>query len=161
MPQQSKGARINVRQAVLTDVSPLAPLFDAYRQFHGRESDEYQAHEFLLARFNHGESVVLVAEGESGLLGFVQLYPSFSSISLARTLVLNDVYVVPSARRQGVAGALLRAATTYARRVRASRITLSTLIDNVAAQRLYREHGWLPDEQYKVFHKVIVEASGK
>lgn len=160
MQARSKSA-VTVRQAVLADVSPLAPLFDAYRQFHGRESDEYQAYEFLLERFNHGESVILVAENKTGLRGFVQLYPSFSSISLARTLILNDLYVIPAARRQGVASALLRAATAYARRVRASRITLSTLVDNEAAQHLYREHGWLPDEQYKVFHKVIVEASGK
>src|SRR5262245_4730079 len=52
---------ILIRQAVLSDIEALAPLLDQYRQFYGRESDLQAAREFLLARFNHGESVLFIA----------------------------------------------------------------------------------------------------
>jgi hypothetical protein len=51
---------ILIRQAVLSDVEALAPLLDQYRQFYGRESDLQAAREFLLERFNHGESVLFI-----------------------------------------------------------------------------------------------------
>ena len=85
-----------VRQAVLADLAVLAPLFDGYRQFYGRASDPAAAEAFLRARFDHGESVLFLATDDSGRpLGFTQLYPSFSSVSLARVFILNDLFVVP------------------------------------------------------------------
>ena len=43
---------ISIRQAVLTDLDALAPLFDRYRQFQGRASDLAAARTFLRARFD-------------------------------------------------------------------------------------------------------------
>lgn len=82
-------SNITVRQAVLSDLEALVPLFDGYRQFYGRASDLSAAHEFLPARFNHGESVLFIAHEDNTPVGFTQLYPSFSSVSLARVFVLN------------------------------------------------------------------------
>ena len=47
-------------------------------------------------------------------LGFMQLYPSFSSVSLKRLWVLNDLFVRPSVRRGGVARRLLERARAWA-----------------------------------------------
>jgi len=93
---------ILIRQAVLSDVEALAPLLDQYRQFYGRESDLQAAREFLLARFDHGESVLFIAYEAGTPAGFVQLYPSFSSASLARTFILNDLFVIENCRRKKV-----------------------------------------------------------
>ena len=43
---------------------------------------------------------VAVADGTG--VGFVQLYPTFTSIGAKRAWVLNDLFVVPEARRRGV-----------------------------------------------------------
>jgi hypothetical protein len=94
---------ITVRQAVLSDLEALAPLFDSYRQFYGRASDLSAATAFLSARFNHNESVLFIAHEGDKTVGFTQLYPSFSSVSMARILVLNDLFVDEHARRKGVA----------------------------------------------------------
>jgi len=72
---------ITVRQASLTDLEALVPLFDRYRQFYGRASDLAAAREFLRARFDRGESVLFIAHEGSFPVGFTQLYPSFSSVS--------------------------------------------------------------------------------
>ena len=85
-------------------------------------------------------------------MGFTQLYPSFSSVSLARTFILNDLFVVPSHRRSGVGSELLRAAVEHARALGAVRVTLNTDIQNTAAQATYEARGWKRDREYFVYH---------
>jgi len=119
---------ITIRQAVLADLDAVTLLFDAYRQFYGQASDEAAAKIFLQARFEHGQSVVLLAESQGQAVGFTQLYPSFSSVSMARVLVLNDLFVAPTARRLGVGEALLTAAADHARQLDAVRLSLSALV---------------------------------
>jgi len=132
-----------VRQATIFDVDVVAPLFDAYRQFYRRPPDLALARKFLLERFQHNESIVFVAIGDDdAALGFVQLFPSFSSGAAARILILNDLFVVPSARRAGVGRLLLRAAVDFAKAVGAVRLTLSTELTNTSAQALYEAEGW-------------------
>lgn len=142
---------IIVRQAVLADIDALVPLFDGYRQFYGRASDEAAAREFLRARFEHGESVLFIACEGDAAIGFTQLYPSFSSVSLARIFVLNDLFVVETARRHGVAARLIGAATAFAQTTGAVRLTLSTATTNRTAQSLYQSLGWQRDEQFLVY----------
>jgi ribosomal protein S18 acetylase RimI-like enzyme len=146
---------ITIRQAVASDIDALAPLFDSYRQFYGRESDIRAAREFLLARFNHGESAVFIAHDANVPIGFAQLYPSFSSVSLARTFVLNDLFVHESSRRKGVASLLLAAAVEFGKSSAAARLSLSTAISNDTAQALYQSAGWRRDEQFFVYHYAI------
>jgi ribosomal protein S18 acetylase RimI-like enzyme len=146
---------ITVRQAVLSDVEGLVPLFDCYRQFYGRPSDGPAVKEFLLARFNHGESVLFIAHEKGVPVGFTQLYPSFSSVSLARIYVLNDLFVHEQARRKGVASKLMSAAIEYARSLGAVRVSLSTATTNETAQILYQLAGWKRDEQFISYNFAI------
>jgi len=146
---------ITVRQAVLSDIEALVPLFDGYRQFYGRTSDLGAAREFLLARFNYGESVLFIAHESNVPIGFAQLYPSFSSAALARTFVLNDIFVSEHVRRKGVGSLLLAAAIEFAESVGAVRLSLSTATTNETAQRLYQSSGWQRDEQFLVYHYAI------
>jgi len=146
---------INVRQAALADLDAVVPLFDGYRQFYGKSSDHAAARSFLLERFNHGESVVFIAECAETPVGFTQLYPSFSSASLARVFILNDLFVQEEARRSGAASALLKAAASYARTMGAVRLSLNTEISNEAAQRLYEARGWKRDHQFHTYHQAL------
>ena len=143
---------VSVRRAVLSDLEVLTPLFDGYRQFYGRAPDLPAAESFLRARFDHSESVVFLAHAEAAPVGFTQLYPSFSSVSLARTFILNDLFVVASHRRTGVGSELLRAAVEHARSLGAVRVTLNTDIQNSAAQATYEAGGWKRDREYFAYH---------
>jgi GNAT superfamily N-acetyltransferase len=92
---------------------------------------------------------VLVARSESGeASGFVQLFPSFSSVRAAPIYILNDLFVLPSARRAGIGARLLNAAAEHARASGAVRLKLSTAISNTPAQRLYEALGWKRDEEF-------------
>lgn len=145
-------SNVTVRQAILADLEGLVPLFDGYRQFYGKASDLPAAHAFLLSRFNHGESVLFIAYKDDVPVGFTQLYPSFSSVSLARVFILNDLFVHEQARRAGAASKLLIAATAYAESTGAVRLTLNTEIKNEAAQSLYQAAGWQRDKQFYAYH---------
>ena len=136
-----------IRRATLDDLNQLAPLFDAYRQFYGQHSEPIVARQFLNDRLTRNESIVLVAEtGGGAAIGFVQLYPTFSSILAAPMYVLSDLFVTPEARRRGVGRLLLQSAVEMARATGAVRLELATAITNVSAQRLYESLGWRKDE---------------
>jgi GNAT superfamily N-acetyltransferase len=148
---------IGVRRATSEDIERIAPLFDAYRQFYGQPPALNLAREFLLERFERGESTVLLADDERGrAVGFAQLFPTFSSVALARSFILNDLFVAPEARRLGVARALLRSAVAFGQGQRAVRITLSTHVDNAAAQALYVKAGWALQTDYQVYTSRLV-----
>lgn len=134
--------------ATVADVDGVAPLFDAYRQFYGLAPALELAHGFLRERLSCGESVVLLAEDGGTALGFVQMYPSFSSLAAARTYVLYDLFVDPAARQRGVGRCLMAAAADEARRRGAVSLVLSTAKTNRSAQRLYESLGWVRDEDF-------------
>lgn len=139
----------HILPATIHDLDTLVPLFDGYRQFYGKPSDPARARDFLAERLEHGESQILLARDVPGNgLGFTQLYPLFSSVRMVRTYLLNDLFVASTARRQGVASALLAAAADHARGLGAASLSLSTALDNVPAQALYEAHGWQRDRQF-------------
>jgi ribosomal protein S18 acetylase RimI-like enzyme len=138
-----------VRQATISDLERILPLFDAYRQFYRRPSDMDLARRFLMERFQHNESVIFLAVTEDGsAVGFTQLFPSFSSASAARIFILNDLYVSPQARRQKVGALLLDAAARFGRTRGAVRLTLSTEVTNEPAQALYECAGWKRQREF-------------
>lgn len=144
---------IAVRQAVFADLEGLATLFDQYRQFQGRPGDVAAARAFLRERFDHGDAVAFVAQDGDALVALAQLYPSYSSVSLARVFILNDLFVSARYRRQGIAAKLLAAVETYAWSHGAARVTLNVARDNTVGQALYEAQGWTRDQQYFMFHR--------
>ena len=144
---------IHVREAGSPDLPALGRLFDEYRQFYRLPTDVDRATDYITARLAAGDSVVLVAADESEqLLGFTQLYPTWCSLLAAPVYVLYDLYVLPRARRRGVARALLEAAADRARRDGKLRMTLSTAKTNVNAQALYESLGWARDDEFYVYN---------
>ncbi len=148
-------AQVIVRRAGAEDLDEASWLFDAYRQFYGAASDPAASREFLAARLERDESVVLIAYPEpsasvrcTGAVGFAQLYRSFSSVSLGPVVILNDLFVAPEWRRSGVARRLVDRAATYAAGAGALRLELATQHNNHAALRLYGVLGFIPDSEF-------------
>ena len=146
---------LSIQPATVHDLDLIVPLFDAYRAFYGRPSDLARARAFLAERFAHHESIIFVARDGSGAVGFTQLYPVFSSVSCTRKYLLNDLFVVPAARRGGAGRALLVAAADFARAQGAASLSLSTGVNNAAAQRLYESLGWTRDESFHEYNLVL------
>lgn len=136
---------ISTRQAGLSDLERIAPLFDAYRQFYGQAPDIGAARAFIAERMALLESIIYLAEDATGAaIGFTQLYPSFSSVSARRIWILNDLFVAAQVRGSGVGKALLAAARMHAVSTGAKRLVLSTAVDN-PAQKLYEAQNYQRD----------------
>ena len=146
---------IEITQASPDRLAQLAPLFDAYRQFYGQPADVAGAKRFLAERLERQDSVILLACRVDEAIGFSQLYPSFSSVAMRRVWVLNDLFVDPGARRQGVAERLIRRAIELARSAGACRLTLATGVENLPAQQLYAKQGWSKDEAFAHFNYAL------
>ena len=147
-----------IRQATIHDLEKIAPLFDAYRQFYRQPADVDLALRFLRERFAHHESVILlVLDADGTALGFTQLYPLFSSVCATRKYLLNDLFVVPTARRHGIAAQLLAAAAEFARANGAASLSLTTAVDNLPAQVLYASLGWRRDEGFYEYNLQLAD----
>ena len=140
-------------RAELDDLEALVPLFDGYRAFYGQKSDPAGARAFLTERIRRGESVIFLAVVDRAVVGFTQLYPLFSSVSMKRLWLLNDLFVAPDARKSGAGRALLERAERWAAETGAKGMTLSTQLTNTTAQRLYESCGWTKDDEFLHYHR--------
>ncbi|CAM4001462.1 GNAT family N-acetyltransferase [Lederbergia lenta] len=139
---------MEIYQASIEDLDGVSNLFNLYRMFYQQPSDLEGANIYIKKRIESKESVIFVAVDNQKYVGFTQLYPTFSSISMKRAWILNDLYVDTQARKHGVGKLLLQKAKDYATETGANSISLSTALDNLSAQRLYEKNGFMKDIQF-------------
>jgi ribosomal protein S18 acetylase RimI-like enzyme len=140
---------MNTELLALSDIDKLVPLFDQYMVFYGQPSDPERYKVYLIERLRNNEATVYHAFNEElESIGFVLNYQTFSSVSLGRIVVLNDLFVVPGARRKGVAKALIECAVNLAKKTGSVRVDLGTAKTNSKAQALYEQLGFEKDTEY-------------
>lgn len=141
-----------IRKANLDDVKHLSLLFDAYRVFYQKESAIESAEKFLSARIIHNESEIFVAENENKeLIGFVQLYPIFSSTRMKRFWLLNDLFVKPEERSKGISIALIEKAKELCKISGSCGMMLETAKSNAIGNKLYPKTGFELDEEHNYY----------
>lgn len=146
---------MNIYQAQPQDVDKILPLYLAYRQFYNVEEKFERSREFIYARLTLKESTIFFAEENDKVLGFAQLYPLFCSLEMKRIWLLYDLFVDPSARKNGVAQKLIQRAEQLAAETDSAFIMLSTATDNVKAQALYERNGFVRDNDFYVYNKFL------
>lgn len=148
---------MEIFQATIEDLEGVSYLFNLYRIFYQQESDLESAKTYIKERIENKESVLFIVKDKQNYVGFTQLYPTFSSISLKRAWILNDLYVDKKARKQGVGELLLHKAKEYAIETGAKSLSLSTAPDNYSAQRLYEKTGYKRDTQFYHYELDLAE----
>ncbi|MFQ3544475.1 GNAT family N-acetyltransferase [Halobacillus rhizosphaerae] len=151
-----KDENVEIIKAGLEQLDLVTELFDKYRIFYEQPSNLSEGKKFIRERMEQGQSVIFLAiekqESTDIPLGFVQLYPTFSSVNLAKRWILNDLYVDQLARRRGVAKGLMQKAKEYAVDTGAIELSLETAADNTNAQHLYEWLGYEKDEKHFYYH---------
>lgn len=137
-----------IRRAKKKDIDKLSVLFDKYRIFYKQPSDIDKARSFLKKRMKRKESVIFVAEERKELIGFIQLFPIFSSVSMKRTWLLNDLYVNEKSRGIGAATKLLDTARGFGKETNSKWLLLQTAADNFTAQKVYEKNGWVKETDF-------------
>jgi GNAT superfamily N-acetyltransferase len=91
---------------------------------------------------------------DGSVVGFTQLFPSFSSASTAG---FSSSMTCLCGQKPGkrVGALLLAAAASFRRAVGAVRLTLSTELTNEAAQSLYETEGWTRQTEFCVYNLAL------
>ena len=126
---------------------------DFYMDKHEVTIGEFQefvkATNYITARFKNEDSIIFVSRRQDSTLnGFVQLYPSYCSVSTIPILILYDLFVDESERAKGKGRLLMNAARDYAKENGYKRLELSTAKDNYIGQSLYESLGYALDKEF-------------
>lgn len=143
---------IFVEPALGDNFSTACELFHAYRLFYGKaQSTLEQTAVYLRERLEAGEAAAFVAKREGHGIGYLLLYPAFSSVNCCKGMILNDLFVSASERGSGVGTKLIEFALRFAEANGASFVNISTAKTNLGAKRLYERLGFVTDEAFQHF----------
>ena len=135
---------MNYRFATTKDIDHLSELFDGYRIFYRKTTDLKGAKAFLKERITKQDSKLFVAETPTHkLVGFVQLYPLYSSTRMKKFWLLNDLFVHPEFRGKGVSIELIQKAKDLVLETKACGMFLETEKTNLIGNALYPKTGFV------------------
>ena len=141
-----------IRKANINDIDKLSVLFEKYRSFYKMDYDIDASIAFLTERITKQETEIFIFEDSNNkLLGFVQLYPIFSSTRLKRLWLLNDLFVVEESRGKGISKALIENAKELAIVTKSAGLILETAKTNVIGNQLYPRTGCIKDEEHNFY----------
>lgn len=137
------------RKANIQDLDQLTNLFDQYVVFYKGPSNYEKHHAFLKERLENNEATVFVAsddENPDKIIGFALIYVTFSSLALNKIVILNDLFVDPSARKKGIGEKLISQTEAFAKEIGSHTIRLRTAKSNNVAQKLYHKMGFVRED---------------
>jgi len=133
-----------IRQATPSDLDGLTRIAAEMGATH-----EAKYFERCLAEQQDGKRTVLVAGNPEGLAGYVQLiwqpiYQPFRKLDIPE---IQDLNVIPAARRRGLGGRLVEACEELVRQAGKTAVGIGVGLYSRygAAQRLYVGRGYVPD----------------
>lgn len=144
-------SEITIRQAAIQDLSKLVPIFDDYREYFKQQKDPAQVEHFLFEKFEHLESVIFIAQDQAEVVGFAQLYPVFSSLTLQRVWLLNDFFITEAYRGSGIGTQLFAKVKEYSRLTKSKGIELSVEHTNKKAWAFWEKQGFKLDEEFRYY----------
>ena len=143
---------IKIRKAQLADLNLVVDLFDQYRVFYEKSSDKQSAEKFISDRLKIHDSEIFVAETENrNIVGFVQLYPLFSSTRMKKLWLLNDLFVEKEYRGNGISKQLIEKSKLHCMQTNACGIILETAKTNIVGNNLYPKVGFVLDNEHHYY----------
>jgi GNAT superfamily N-acetyltransferase len=146
---------VPVTVTVLTEsaaeqLAAVAEVFDQYRRHYGQPVVAGQTLAWLTEQTSHQRLAIFAAHAGEDLAGLATTVAVPASLRLGCSWQLRDLYVVPGARRRGVARALVGAVRRAATAAGAIRLSVQTEPSNIAALQLYRTSGFVPVEDIQI-----------
>lgn len=148
---------MNIKNISIKELDDLVILFEQYMAFYKQPSAPDKYRKYLNERLINNEASVFIAYSlDNKPIGFVLNYHTFSSVSLGKVVLLNDLFVLSSHRKQGVAHRLINSAIRLAENTGSIRVDLATAKDNFSAQALYEKMGFVKDSEYFSYSVAVV-----
>jgi GNAT superfamily N-acetyltransferase len=143
--------KLTIRQATIQDLPKIAPIFDSYREYFGQQKDSAAVEQFLFEKFEHLESVIFIAQLQEEVVGFAQLYPVFSSLTLQRVWLLNDFFIEEEFRGGGVGTLLFATVKEFTLLTKSKGIELSVEHTNKKAWAFWEKQGFKMDQEFRYY----------
>jgi GNAT superfamily N-acetyltransferase len=136
-------APVRIEPIAASQLEELLPLIAAYQRFYEVETIDDERNRSFFRRFlaPSEDGLLLGARNEGRLVGYACLYWHFSSLEACESVLMNDLYVDPAVRGEGVGRALIEASADVARERGAHQLEWATAPGNETAQRLYDSTG--------------------
>ncbi|MGG3468722.1 GNAT family N-acetyltransferase [Neobacillus pocheonensis] len=141
-----------IKQATIQDLKRIVPIFDSYREYFKQKRNPIEVEKFLFGKFEHLESMIFIAEHQGEVIGFAQLYPVFSSLSLQRVWLLNDFFISEAHRNQGVGKQLFEKVKEFTSLTMSKAIELSVEHSNQKAWEFWEKQGFKLDEEFRYYY---------
>lgn len=135
-------AQIVIRPVLREDFPAWKVLWDGYNAFYGREGQTGLSSEITQMTWSrffdaYEPMHAVVAQSSGELLGLAHFLFHRSTIQLAPTCYLQDLYTVEAARGKGVGRALIAAVCKQAKSAGSPRVYWHTHETNTVAMHLY------------------------
>ncbi|WP_017306356.1 GNAT family N-acetyltransferase [Spirulina subsalsa] len=140
---------LNIRPGTSADVPVIFSLIRALAEYEGLSQAvvgcEAALREHLFGECPYAET--LLAEWKGQVVGFALFFPNYSTFLTQPGIYLEDLFILPDYRRQGIGTALLQAVAQLAVQRGAGRFEWSVLDWNESAIAFYQKMGAqvLPD----------------
>ena len=133
---------LTVRNIVPGDFAGWRPLWDGYNTFYGRHGDNALPEEVTRITWSrffdaHEPMHALIAEASGRIVGLAHYLFHRSTIQIAPTCYLADLFTDPNLRGRGVGHALIQAVYGAAAAAQVPRVYWQTHETNRTAMRLY------------------------
>jgi GNAT superfamily N-acetyltransferase len=138
-----------ITRATIADVAQILPLFEAYRVFFAGDIDQ-MSRRFLEDRLVRQESVVFVAWQGADAVGFITLYPLWSSWYCRRIWFLSDLYVTESARKRGIGASLVERVISFGQETNAASVMVELPRSEPQLGKFYASMGFGRDEVFEL-----------
>ena len=147
-----EGIMAKIRKATIEDLKTLVELFDQYRVFYNKASNPEKAEAFISERLKLNDAEIFIAENEhETIVGFVQLYPIFSSTRMQKLWLLNDLFVDNSQRGKGISKLLIETAKELCKQTNSCGLILETSKSNIIGNNLYPKVGFTLDLEHNYY----------
>jgi ribosomal protein S18 acetylase RimI-like enzyme len=148
---------ILIRLATGADVSPLAALIERYWEFEGIPGFDQPRTEAalgaLLSRPEHGTA--WVAQAPDSLCGYLIAVYMLSFEHGGLMAEIDELYVCPELRSQGVGSWLVTAAQRDMAAQGLKRLQLQIGVDNARGRAFYERHGFRRRAGFELFDKAL------
>lgn len=146
---------VTIARATTADADAVVPLFDAYRAFFAGPDDLARSRRFLEERLRAEDSIVFFAAADAHALGFIQLYPLWSSWYCRKIWFLSDLYVREESRKCGIGRRLVERSVEHAVATGASSIMVELPHREPHLKKFYASLGFHEDPVFDLARRSL------
>lgn len=131
---------LTINQATPKDIPDILGMMRKLCAFHG-ETCQIGLAEAQTRLIDSDQLTALIAHRGDAAMGYAILEPRWRPMNTTDLLEIAQLYVVETARGQGIGRQLVEAAATHARNVKIRKLRIGTSPNNPAAAAAYRAMG--------------------